>query len=188
MIKIAGYLTGRILISLPDIKSQEFNESVIFICKHDENGAMGFVINQSLDGVSLSDLMQDEIGDSLLMRDPPIFWGGPIEINRGFVLHSLDCQFNNTISIDDKYGITANLDILRAIMNGENSPDQYTILLGYTGWKPGQLEKEMAQQSWIPLPAIPDLLFSVPFQKKWEIAIGQLGWDRISLSPTRGEA
>lgn len=193
MIKISGYLTGQIIAELPNNRGGEFHESVIFICKHDENGAMGFVINQVLSGVSLSDLLQQIEHEKMdppdsSFQDPPIFWGGPVEVGRGFVLHSLDYKLENTVPINDEYGITANFDIVKAIIQGKSMPYQYILLLGYMGWKAGQLEKEIVKQSWFSLPGTSDLLFEIPSQKKWDFAVRQLGASRVFLSPIHGEA
>jgi putative transcriptional regulator len=192
MITTSGYLTGQIIAAFPNHSSQDFLESVIFICKHDKNGAMGFVINHALDGVSLYDLVEQIDTKNLLSEpsfyNPPIFWGGPIEVNRGFVLHSMDFQMEHTVPVNQDYGITASFEILKAIMSGEQVPEKYTLLLGYAGWKSGQLEKEIVKQSWVTLPCTSDLLFTVPSSKKWEAAMDQLGAHPLFLSPFHGKA
>ncbi len=109
-------------------------------------------------------------------------------MNRGFILHSMDFQMEHTVSINQHYGITASFDILKAVIGGEQVPCQHTFLLGYAGWKSGQLEKEITKQSWVTLPCTSELLFTTPSTKKWEAAIDQLGASRILLSPFHGQA
>ena len=192
MITTSGYLTGQIIAAFPSHSSHEFLESVIFICKHDQNGAMGFVINHALEGVSLYDLIEQiDAPDPLAhpsLYNPPIFWGGPIEVNRGFVLHSMDFQMEHTVPVNEEYGITASFEILKAIMSGEQVPEKYTLLLGYAGWKSGQLEKEIIKQSWVTLPCTSELLFTIPSNKKWGAVIDQLGANPLFLSPFHGKA
>lgn len=193
MIKISGYLTGCLLVALPDNKTDEFHESVIFLCKHDEHGAMGFIINQVFEGINLLDLLQqtgpsrDETFEFLSCQSN-VFWGGPIEDNHGFVLHSIDTSFDHTVPINDRYCITANPDILKAIVSGKNEPTEHMLLLGYVGWQPKQLEKEIAENSWLPIPATSEIIFQLSPQKKWAAAIKQLGTNVLYLSPSQGAA
>jgi putative transcriptional regulator len=194
VIKVSGYLTSHLLLSLPSPKAEkEFEEKLLFICKHDAQGAMGFILNQTLVGISLTDLIQQteggiESGGDTLLRDPPIFWGGPAEIDRGFVLHSMDYKSDQTISVDEQYGITANLDILKNIIHGKEPPNDYAVFLGYSAWKAGQLEKEVARHAWLPIPATHALIFQVSPEEKWEKAFHQLESSSMYFSPTQGRA
>ena len=192
MITTSGYLGGQLIVALPKRGSHEFLESVIFICRHDKGGAMGFVINQTLEGVRLYDLIEHADTkvslENALPYNPPIFWGGPMEINRGFVLHSMNFHIDHTIPVTQDYGITPSFDILKAMQNQENPPLHSTLLLGYAGWKSGQLEKEIMKQSWVCLPCTPDLLFTVPANQKWDAAMNQIGADRLLFSPFHGKA
>ena len=194
MIKVSGFLTGHLLLALPTEEENEFTESVVFVCRHDEKGAMGFVINQTLEGVFLSDMLlsvEESIGRALpayLETQSPILWGGPVDMHRGFILHSLDYQQPHTIQIADHYGLTANIDVLHAISSGESAPAHYSLLLGYAGWRSGQLEKEIEKYGWLSMPATPELLFEVPHQERWKTALNQLSIDGRYLSKMKGHA
>lgn len=190
MVKTSGYLSGHIIAAIPS-SSKDSLENVVAVCKHDEEGAMGFVLNQPLEGISLSDLIEqlsdeDEDLPPISLNDPQVFWGGPVEIGRGFVLHSLDVNFEQTLPVDEEYGITANMAILKAIITGQGAPKEYALFLGYIGWKPGQLEKELSKK-WFALPGSKDFIFNVPASHKWDIALKKIGLDKIRFSSSIGK-
>ena len=192
MIKISGYLTNHLLIAMPEAKGSVFDKTIIFLCKHDKSGAMGFVVNQTLKNIELSDIL-DQIEDgpiefpSDIKDNPPICWGGPSEMNRGFVLHSLDYKKDETLVINDYYAITANLEILKDIFIGKG-PKHYLLVLGYAGWDASQLEKELSEHSWIPIPATSDILFDTPHHEKWNAAMTRLGIKKELLLKEAGIA
>lgn len=189
MMQVKGYLSGYLLVAPPHTSSivdrEELNEraivferSVVFVCRHDETGAMGFVINQALEGLELLDLLQNIENTPLkppenILDNPAIYWGGPVEMNRGFVLHSLDYQEEATLGVNG-YGVTANMDILRDIFKGQG-PKHYLLVLGYAGWEADQLEKEIESHAWLPVEASQELLFDIPVDDRWEKALEALG-------------
>jgi putative transcriptional regulator len=183
-----GYLTGQLLIAMPQMKDPRFTHSVIYICGHDENGAMGLVINKMIDTVRLSDLLtQLGIEPSLQSQEVPIFFGGPVEMGRGFVLHSSDYVHEGSIMITDEIALTATLDILTIIAESDG-PQQKMCLLGYAGWSSGQLETELQQNAWLQVPADMDLLFQQPINDRWRKVMSKIGVMPEDLSHEAGHA
>jgi putative transcriptional regulator len=192
IIKVSGYLSGHLLVALPGDDTSELTDSVIFLCRHDENGAMGLVLNQPLNGLSLSDVVRQmsegEVFMDIPVRDYPIFWGGPLESHRGFILHSSEASFEHSVPVDDTYGVTGDWDSLRHLISGKIQCENSLILLGCMAWRAGELEREIAQQIWLPIPATVDLVFNVCPTKKWQSAVGQLGLGPATYSPIEGVA
>ncbi len=191
-----GYLTGKLLLAMPAMGDTRFHNAVIYICSHDENGAMGLVINHAVPGMVFKDILtelpfeqelESEIDISPSISSMPIMLGGPVDAGRGFLLHSNDFSEEHTISVDDDFGVTATLDAVLAVVKGEGPRDKLFIL-GYAGWSAGQLDNELQNNSWLVAEAKPNLIFTVPHGEKWTRAITGLGFDPAMLSSDSGHA
>jgi len=189
-----GYLDGQLLIAMPVMSDPRFARSVIYVCAHSEDGAMGLVINQRAQHISFPDLLQrlgivpaDE-GLSDDVRSMSIHVGGPVETGRGFVLHSSDYFANDsTLPIEDGVCLTATIDILKAIASG-HGPHRAILALGYAGWSPGQLESEIQANGWLNCPADPDLIFDPDLDAKYTRALAKIGIDPSHLVNDAGHA
>lgn len=182
------WLTGQLLIAMPAIGDQRFAQSVIFICSHSEEGAMGVVLNQALRAPKFADLLgQLKIEPTPPLRELPLGTGGPVDETRGFVLHSTDWLSDSSLQVDDTRALSANLDILQAVADG-GGPEKARLLLGYTGWDAGQLDKEMRQNSWLSVAADDAIIFDTAYSTKWQRALGRLGIDPGMLSGVAGRA
>lgn len=192
----SGYLDGQFLIAMPLMSDRRFARSVIYLCAHSEDGAMGLVINHRADHISFPDLLErlgivtnsseDGVPNDILERQ--VHMGGPVETGRGFVLHSADYFANNsTLSIDDGVSLTATVDILKAIAGGRG-PDRSILALGYAGWSAGQLESEIQANGWLHCPADHDLLFDVDIDNKYARALAKIGIDPSHLVNDAGHA
>jgi len=182
-------LTGKLLIAMPAMGDARFARSVVFICAHSEDGAMGLIINKPAADLSLRGLL-DQVGITVVpgLSDRPVHFGGPVEHARGFVLHSGDYRSRiTTLPVTDLFGMTATVDVLED-MGAGHGPARSIVALGYAGWGPGQLESELAQNGWLTVDATPDLVFGVPDAGKWEAALRGLGVDALALSPAAGRA
>lgn len=189
-------LEGQFLIAMPSMADSRFEHSVIYVCSHSEQGAMGLVVNQVAGHLSLEELLiqLDIVNDdsAILLpahvRDMNVHKGGPVEVERGFVLHSDDFKLNqSTLAIDNGICLTATLEILRALAHGDG-PRNAILALGYAGWGPGQLETEIQSNGWLTAPADPDILFDPDFGRKWHRALGTLGIDPAMLISEPGHA
>lgn len=174
------FFAGRFLLSLPGMQDKRFDHSVIALCVHDEDGALGIAVGEEMEGVSLRDLLESFDIDGSQVPDRPVLRGGPVEPRRGFVLHSLDWGGQEMLQVGAGWGLSGSLDILKAIAEGRG-PSRYLVALGYAGWAAGQLEEEMAGDSWFLGPADADLLFDVPVAKKWTAAYAAAGVDASHL-------
>ena len=192
----SGYLDGQMLLAMPAMQDNRFARSLIYICAHSQEGAMGIVINQRMRRPSFADLLiqLDIIGRDDAIRLPPgveaiqVLRGGPVETGRGFVLHSADFSGDSsTLTVARDICLTATIDILRAIAAGEG-PGQAVLALGYAGWGPGQLEAEMQSNSWLTCPADGRLIFDTDLETKYTRALRAMGVDPAMLSPFAGHA
>lgn len=189
-----GYLDDQFLIAMPGMKDDRFARSVIYLCAHSEEGAMGLIINQSQD-MDFSDLLvqlglideQAAIKLPAPARDLVVRKGGPVDRSRGFVLHSDDYMVDSSMPVSEDICLTATVDILRAISAG-NGPRQAMMALGYAGWSAGQLESEIADNGWLTCPATPDLLFEQDLERTYDRALASLGIDIARLSQFAGRA
>jgi putative transcriptional regulator len=182
------WLTGQLLIAMPTIGDQSFAQSVIFICAHTAEGAMGVVLNQPLRAPKFVDLLRElGIEPSPPRRELPLGAGGPVETTRGFVLHSADWLVESSMHVDANHALSASLDILEAVARGEG-PSLARLLLGYAGWGEGQLEEELRQNSWLSVAADDDLIFDTAYHSKWQRALAKLGIDPGMLSSAAGRA
>ncbi len=191
-----GSLEGQMLIAMPGLREGPFARSVVYLCAHREDGAMGIIVNRRADAISFSDLLVqlDVVKKSEAIRLPPsagavrVLRGGPVEQGRGFVLHSSDFLVGeSTVTVGDGICLTATLDILRAIAKGEG-PQKAVLALGYAGWSSGQLENEMLANGWLNCPADPDLVFDADLSGKYDRALARLGVNEAMLSMDAGHA
>jgi len=182
-------LTGKLLIAMPGMGDPRFAHTVIFICSHNEDGAMGLVINKPTPDVRMSDLLdQLEIATGPENREMVVHVGGPVEGARGFVLHSPEYRSSlQSLEVGNDFAMTATLDILEDIAKGAG-PQRTLMMLGYSGWGPGQLESEIAMNGWLTTDASPDLVFEAGDDEKWGAALKSLGVDPLTLSASAGHA
>jgi putative transcriptional regulator len=185
------WLTGQMLIAMPGLAGSTFARSVIYLCAHTPDGAMGIVLNQPLAAPSFEDLL-NTLGIQPLppARTIRLHSGGPVDNGRGFVLHTTDWKGEGSLVVDDRVALTASLDVLKAIAEG-GGPEQGLLALGYSGWGPGQLDQEMQQNSWLCAPVTPEdlgLLFDSDHTSKWTRALARLGVDPTLLSGAAGRA
>lgn len=187
--KSPAFLTGQFLIAMPGMLDPRFQRSVVYICAHNEDGAMGLVINKLFGTITFRDLVEqlelppptDAVGRT------PIHYGGPVESGRGFVLHTTDYVRDGTLVVDETIALTATIDILRAL-GEERGPERSLLLLGYAGWGPGQLDSEIQANGWLTAPCDTNILFDDDLDGKWERAIGLLGVSLSMLSQEAGHA
>ncbi len=183
-------LTGKLLIAMPGMGDPHFAGAVVFLCAHSDDGAMGIIVNKRMDEVTFTELLEQlEIASPGAVRDVPVCYGGPVELRRGFVLHSSDYQARGEdgLVVDSRFSMTATLDILEDIANGRG-PERALLALGYAGWGPGQLEAEIARNGWLTAEASPDLVFGAGMDGKWEAALKSLGIHPLMLSSEAGHA
>lgn len=182
-------LTGKLLIAMPGMADPRFDKSVIYLCAHSTREAMGLIVNKPAPGLRLPQLLdQLAIEAEGTCPDTGVRFGGPVEHARGFVLHSADYRSNSsTLQVDDRFGMTATLDVLEDIARGRG-PARAMLMLGYAGWGPGQLEGEIARNAWLTAEAEADLIFDEDDAPKWARALATLGIDPLVLSAAAGHA
>jgi putative transcriptional regulator len=182
-------LDGKLLVAMPGMSDPRFEFSVIFLCSHSEEGAMGLIVNKPAEDLRFSDLLdQLEIPRPAPGRDIRVHVGGPCEYGRGFVLHSADYASNSsTMQGGAEYGMTATLDILKDISEGQG-PNSCLLAMGYAGWGPGQLESEIVRNGWLTCDASAELVFSSDLGAKWSGALASMGIDPLMLSAEGGRA
>ena len=182
-------LSGRLLIAMPGMGDPRFDRTLIYMCSHGEDGAMGLVVNRRAEGVTFEELMgqlEIEVGPETQVSE--VHYGGPVEMGRGFVLHSADFHVDDsTMRVTEEISLTATLDVLRAIALGEG-PRRSMIALGYSGWGPSQLEGEIQRNGWLTCEADEELIFSRDDAAKWARALRKIGVDPSLLSATGGSA
>ena len=182
------YISGQLLIAMPGMRDDRFFKTVIYMCAHTEEGAMGLVLNQVMDSLSFPDLLEQlGIDEGNAGESVPIHFGGPVEAGRGFILHSAEYQQDATLEVDDGVALTATVDILKAIARGYG-PRQSLLALGYAGWGPGQLDDEIRANGWLQAPADHELIFGGDQETKWERSIAKIGIDPRMLSDEAGHA
>jgi putative transcriptional regulator len=187
--KNGDYLTGKLLIAMPGIGDPRFDRTVIFMCAHNENSAMGLIVNRPAPGIDFRELLQQlDIETADAAQTPRILIGGPVERSRGFVLHSADYRLPKaTLSVTPEIGMTASIDILRAFATGDG-PRKAVLALGYSGWGAGQLESEIRANGWLTGDPDESILFGSEDDAKWSSALGRLGIDPRMLSAAGGQA
>lgn len=191
-----GFLDGQMLVAMPGMTDERFARSVIYICAHSSDGAMGLVINRRSTAIALPELLSQlkVIDPEQEIRLPPragkvqVLSGGPVDQSRGFVLHSTDFFIeNSSLPVDEGLAMTITIDILKAIAAGEG-PERAIVALGYAGWAPGQLEQEIQDNGWLHCPPDPELIFDADHETKYERAMRSIGIDPRMLSSEMGRA
>ena len=182
-------LAGKLLVAMPGMGDPRFEKSVVFLCAHSEDGAMGLIVNKPSPDLTMDDLLEQlNIPKSEGSGGIRVHFGGPVEHGRGFVLHSADYTSKEaTLNVDSQFRMTATQDVLEAISKG-GGPEDSMVMLGYAGWGPGQLENEIVQNGWLIADAQPELVFSRDAGMKWGAALKTLGVDPVSLSSVGGRA
>lgn len=182
-------LAGKLLVAMPDMSDPRFARTVIYMCAHSDEGGMGLIINKPQPDVTFSKLIdQLEIPKVQGIRDAPVYFGGPVERQRGFVLHSNDYMANSgTLEVDGTFRMTATLEVLQKIAMGKG-PAKSLLALGYSGWGPRQLEYEIGQNGWLTCPPTEKVVFDTQPEDKWLAALGLMGIDPRLLSGTAGHA
>jgi putative transcriptional regulator len=186
---VEGMLTGQLLIAMPTMNTAHFSQTVIYLCAHTPEGAMGIVLNRPLASPSFDDLLtQLDVLPVPPMRRIELFRGGPVDAGRGFVLHTADWTGDGSLQVDGRVALTASLEVLKAIADG-GGPAQGLLALGYAQWGPGQLDQEMQENVWLSAPAQSvDLLFDREHDTKWRRAMAILRVDPLLLSGVAGHA
>lgn len=176
-------LTDHLLIAMPGSPDPIFGGTVVYLCEHNEFGALGIVINRPMD-VKLATLLEKQeltVVDAAKPKvEAPVMFGGPVQGDRGFILHTTDATYSATLKISDKIAFTSSRDVLEAIANN-NGPRHSLVAIGYAGWDAGQLEKEISRNAWLTVKADTDMLFGLPFQERYDAAIHRLGFDPAVL-------
>lgn len=182
-----GSLRDHFLIAMPGLNESSFAHTVTYICEHSDKGAMGLVIN-SATAMQLSEIFsQMDLHFTPALGEQRIMAGGPVQPERGFVLHSSDTQWQSTLRVSSELSLTASRDIIVALAQGRG-PKECLITLGYAGWGEGQLEQEVAENSWLTVPANKDIIFNTPCENRWAAAAQVLGIDVNLISSTAGHA
>jgi putative transcriptional regulator len=181
-------LTNHFLIAMPGLADPNFAHTVTYICQHTEEGAMGIVVNRP-SGATLGDILEqlDIHADDPRIAAQTVFAGGPVQPERGFVLHQPLGAWETSMKLTDTLGLCSSREILHAIAAG-TGPARNLIVLGYAGWGPGQLEREMSENAWLSGPADPNVVFDVPAEQRWQAAAALLGVDVMRLSSDAGHA
>jgi putative transcriptional regulator len=181
-------LTGHFLIAMPSLDDGFFNHAVTYICEHDETGSFGIIINQE------TELTLKHIAKEMNMgaqddcnRDQPVFIGGPVDQGRGFILHRPTGEWQSSLKVNDHIALTTSKDILQAIVNNEG-PEDSIVALGYAGWTAGQLDNEIAANTWLSCPADEQIIFDTPPEERWKAAAKLIGVDLSLLSNDTGHA
>ena len=183
---IENSLLGQLLVAMPGMQDPRFEKTVIYICAHSTEGAMGLVVNKPCEEITFPDLLEqlgiEEYGSPNRID---LHFGGPVESSRGFVLHSPDYLRDASLVVDEDMALTATIDILKAIASGAG-PSRSLLAIGYAGWGPGQLDTEILNNGWLHVDADDDLVFGTDLGSKWEQAMGKIGIDPRMLSDEAG--
>ena len=182
------YLTDHFLIAMPAMGDPNFDRTVTYICEHNEDGALGLVINRPMD-LTLGEIfsqMSLECDDQAI-SSLPVLQGGPVHVERGFVIHGSEREWTSTLAVSDAVSVTTSRDVLEAMAAGDG-PERALVAIGYAGWGAGQLEAEMAANAWLTVPANTEILFDIPFEKRWRAAAALIGIDLDLLSTEAGHA
>ncbi len=184
----ADFLTGQLLIAMPAMEDPRFSQSVIYLCAHTPEGAMGLVLNRPLQRPRFDDLLRQlEVAPVPPARRITLCAGGPMDNARGFVLHTTDWTGEGSLRVDELVALTASLDVLKAIAEG-HGPREGLLALGYAGWGPGQLDAEIQQNAWLSVPADETIVFDGDHDTKWRRALAKLNIDPLLLSGAAGHA
>lgn len=180
-------LRNHFLIAMPALREGFFAGSITYLCDHNSDGAFGIVINQPLD-VPLSEILEHlEINSAVDLHDKPVMAGGPVEVEHGFVLHDGARNFESTMRVNPNLAVSTSKDVLMAIGQGDG-PEHYLVALGYSGWGPGQLESELADNAWLTVAADTEIIFDLPFEQRVDLAAQKLGIDMRLMTSDIGHA
>jgi len=181
-------LTNQFLLAMPGVIEGELSGAVIYLCEHNERGALGLVINRPTD-LTVGTLFEriDLELDIAADKGAPVYFGGPVQTERGFVLHAPPGDYTSTIKLNDDLALTTSRDVLQAVAEG-HGPAQMLVTLGYAGWGAGQLEEELAHNAWLTVNAEPHIIFDVPSEQRYSAALGLLGVDPVMLAGVAGHA
>ena len=183
-----GYLTGQLLVAMPQMQDHRFARTVIYMCAHNEDGAMGLVVNKPMESVEFPELLEQlDLEPAVSSRDIRVHFGGPVESGRGFVLHSAEYVQDATMVVDGNIALTATTDILKDIASGKG-PRACVLVLGYAGWGPGQLDGEIQKNGWLSVAADDRLVFGDDPDTVWGAALAKIGIDASQLSGDAGHA
>ncbi|MGI2259791.1 YqgE/AlgH family protein [Shewanella sp. GXUN23E] len=184
-------LTNHFLVAMPSLQDTFFERTVIYMCEHDNKGAMGLIINRPYD-IPVTDLLEQmELQSGTISRpemlEQAVMVGGPVTPERGFVLHTPQANWSNSLRLSDDLMLTTSRDILTSI-GTDKAPRHAMVMLGYAGWSKDQLEQELAENSWLTIPASNEIIFHVPFEDRWQQATRALGFDVWQMSHQTGHA
>lgn len=183
-------LTGKLLIAMPGLEDPRFAGAVVFICVHSPGQSMGLIVNKPMEEITFAEMMEQlEIARRGTPPDVPVCYGGPVELRRGFVLHSSDYKprGEEALRIDHRFAMTGTLDILEDIA-ANRGPQRALLALGYSGWGEGQLDAEIQRNDWLTADATPELVFDIAMGGKWDAALESLGVSSLTLSSEAGHA
>ncbi|MCB1587941.1 MAG: YqgE/AlgH family protein [Xanthomonadales bacterium] len=183
-----SYLDNHFLIAMPALQDPNFARAVVVLCQHNDEGALGIVVNR-VSGMQLGELLhQLDIGVSEpALGEQAVYLGGPVQQDRGFVLHEPHGDFDSSFAVSDQLHLTTSRDVLEALASGQG-PQRALVALGYAGWSAGQLEQELLDNAWLSTPLDPDLLFDLPPDERWQAAAASIGIDPVMLSSYAGHA
>lgn len=181
-------LTDNFLIAMPTLEDPYFANALVYVCEHNENGALGIIVNRPID-MNLASLFEkiDIKLESHQLADLPVYFGGPVQLDRGFVLHRPVGHWQSTLAVNGEVGLTSSRDVLTSV-GQQGDPSEILVTLGYSGWDAGQLEEELAQNSWLTVPAQAGILFDLPPEERLPAAMQQLGVSFTQLSDVAGHA
>ena len=184
-------LANHFLIAMPAMQDPIFGGTVVYVCEHNENGVLGVVINKPTD--MTMDVLFERIdlklaaGSDAPIVNEPIMFGGPVQDDRGFVLHTPGARYSSSLTVTDEVAFTTSIDVLEAVAKGEG-PERMLVSIGYSGWSPGQLEEEIGRNGWLTVGASADILFDFPIAERYVAAIKLLGIDPLMLASEAGHA
>ena len=181
-------LANHFLIAMPSMQDPVFGGTVVYVCEHNENGVLGVVINKPTD-MTMEVLFEriDLKLESNVDVDAPIMFGGPVQDDRGFVLHTPGTRYSSSLTVTEDVAFTTSIDVLEAVAAGEGPP-RMLVSIGYSGWSPGQLEDEISRNGWLTVGADPDILFKLPIEERYTAAMRLLGIDPLMLTSEAGHA
>ena len=181
-------LTDHFLIAMPNMVDPNFARTLTYVCEHNDQGALGLVVNRPIDMTLAALLAQVSVPNPPSdLQKVPVHFGGPVQVDRGFVLHQPVGTWQSTLAVNGKIGLTTSKDILMAVGNGEG-PNKLLVTLGYAGWAPGQLETELSQNAWLTVQASPEVIFNLPCEERLPAAMQLLGINFATLSDQAGHA
>jgi putative transcriptional regulator len=184
----SGYLVGKCLVAMPAMQDTNFSRTVVYVCAHTAEGAMGLVVNRTIEQLSFDDILEQmDIEPGIGTQSIRVHFGGPVEAARGFVLHTADYRDEGTLPVDSNVSLTATADVLKDIAKG-SGPRRRLMVLGYAGWGSGQLDEELKENAWLICPPDEKLLFGEDNEAKWNTAMKLMGVDMSRLSDTAGHA